>query len=1621
MKRGEDNKMIKSGIKRIWIFSLLILLTAGISCSGFTIGGVVPNDEPMTAPFPPKPATDYGKFIIYHVGQGKLKTLQDQDGKISLIHYHISEFRYEPYALTKSIAQKIYNFKHLCGDGYGCNTLPICSLSPYVRDKEQTIFYKDFADNSICGRYIRPASDHPDAIVVNNNLHFYYVNSPYLISDDSGNEALSCDCQNLGVCTKVDGTWTDFNDTPALDLNQELSTLGKLNCYFKDVMEVKGLPAYDEDWIRIPISQFGYNRLIPLRFRVMGDQFHMQGARVIKLTLYETAAGGVPVPGVDKPVAWSRFGLDYSRMRDPFIGYMAKPNKDYWLLITDWDSKRGIWQAYNYPFMVFVEATPAQPVEYIFDHNSPSPVIEETAYIYRADMRRSRSGNPKLDNGPSFEPDDPSTKIEDKYPDCDGIPDSGDEGDWGIYEICPAEGGNIDDPNALGIKDGNMQYWEVDNKSAIDDGESFHGVKTNIPSMGDEAPSVIQIGDRLWMFISTGAGIFQLTSLDGLKGLEWSLNNIYENRPSILPRQYADGVPGDPDAPVVSSGRYGICDTKAEGDDVQAIPKGKGFPDAICTTFGEDEFLDSYPGIDEQSSNNGTPVINSGPDGIINSWYMPACVSYGEPVYQINSFAYNYFELKTEAPGNPDVYCGDSVAGAKDENAYLLGDDQWATNSIGLNPPEYWRRQNCNPFMMAEQFNACALGGESNAVAIKTGGDSKLQTAEQFLKGDDYFCHQGGVTGICPGKNGRFDNDSTERILRTLKQVTVNDDELCEIRPAGGLEYVRFKYSNSVRLKHNNIVPGSEIVVSFYLAFYKYGSGLYGWPGIGASEILTQGVDYDINYNTGEITMLGNNWLDPIATAGFDPGFFGDPNTRLKDVLIVYYRYQGAQVGVCPGPNGTIDTPNYFYASWKLPDHILGGPVLEFSPTMGASFNGVNRRDLPDLGDTFVGNIAWDSNQMLFVCTTGDCPISPGSDESMDGAWVLDGSLSWYSGGDITSYSWPPNPAFLMRPYIEPHRFDLYGQYDDWLCPIDNQWALCPAENGYFQLYQLWDKVEVKRYEGVDDLLAHYKKYNDPCYVLETIEEQDEFYESSEMVYVQNAYRGVMGDDRVEWNEQTKEYQVTTGTNGVNQSCFAPSDSQLIPRFQGAPYKRIINPGPDGKLDSSALKDELFFEEVENEKPIPKIKAGDDGICNSYRIGDDRAEIFFGTGAPDYACVLAGPNGFANTTAQGNDTQLYLPGEKTGFDAYQVDTPEIVKDGDKLYLYYTGLGWLKAPKSTPPSKGALGSLGECKRPGLDNRWGNMSYKWSSDTQSVDLGRKLLTKSGTLHMGFYASLDDNQGVILAPRIGVAISTVDRITQNPSDWDRVLQPAVDVGGICQAQIAGNLMSIVGGLLGSALGGEDISFPPIFNFYGSFSPDVFIKYNEADDQPIFMMFLNGIQMPKSSAAMGSDIFTHNTGLYKPEIQVGLARSIDGIHFDLANDINPLITSDDLMEGVDWALGGVLGGEKPSFFNPTVFEADNDSYSMIFKTYYGTDIPSDGYTNLHSGLRSKKEWLGFAVRSGAVYGGGLAGLISCKINPEQLADSQNWLRAGTSALLFLPLLGLILFKIWTRKTGKS
>jgi hypothetical protein len=80
-----------------------------------------------------------------------------------------------------------------------------------------------------------------------------------------------------------------------------------------------------------------------------------------------------------------------------------------------------------------------------------------------------------------------------------------------------------------------------------------------------------------------------------------------------------------------------------------------------------------------------------------------------------------------------------------------------------------------------------------------------------------------------------------------------------------------------------------------------------------------------------------------IANLPFDAAFYGDPNNRLKDVLIVYYRYEGKQVGVCPGANNTINTRRFFYTTYYLPDRLLAGPTLELSPRLLQLLNKIFR------------------------------------------------------------------------------------------------------------------------------------------------------------------------------------------------------------------------------------------------------------------------------------------------------------------------------------------------------------------------------------------------------------------------------------------------------------------------------------------------------------------------------------------------------------------------------------------------------------------------------------------------------------------------------------------------------
>jgi hypothetical protein len=1556
-------------------FVLVLAMLAG--CSGLSISGSVGLDDEVGAGGLPESTGEYGKFIVYRVANGAIKTLSADSSHHYNIWYHVTDLNYNPIPDYQLVNEFVYNSDH-CGDGW--MDAPVGG--PYALDPGQSIYYKD-SPSERCGRQQRRSSDHPEALTVDNQLIMYYTNYPTknLRNPNPPYDYISCPCfggpgncplvsaGNVADgfipsnCSPLDANY-DFPDAP--DPSNGHATIGNLNCQVQLLLSTPankaancGTSTPDRDWLRIPMSQYGYSHNVPLKIRMFFDQMNMRGSRVVKLSLYETAAGAVPGAS-DKPVAITRFGFDYSRQRDPVLGYILKPDHDYWVEVADWTTLQGATPANDLLTMIYFESTPALPVE--FDPSSA---------IFRATVLPARSGNPDLNNGPYFEPDDVTTLVEDLYPDCDGIPDSGDEGDWGMYEICPVEGsGKVSGNDKIGLKDGVLEYWEVDNKSNIDDGEVFSGIPTNLSSMGYEAPSVIQVGDVLWMFISTGSGIFQLSSLDGHVGLQWDMSNIYNNRPSLLPRSLDPNAPGDPEAPVVSSGRYGICDTDAQGDDIQVTPKGKGYKDSVCVTFGGDGVLDSYAMIDEYSNN----VINSGPDGVINTWFFPSCVSYQPPIYSGQ-------ELKTEGIGNPDLMCGDSVPGADDNSAYLLGDDEWATSAIGVNPPEYWRRQHCDPLSIGEHFQQCALG-KSNTWMITAGKDNVLNTVQERLSGDDYFCHYGDVVGICPGGNGVFDQPRVEEILSILRAAPQGGDYFCVISPAGGLEYARFKFGSTYQLQHKNLVPGSEQVISYNIALYDYMNFSSDNPR------LTRGVDYQIDYVNGQITWLGTNWLTPVFGSG-------DPK---KDALIVYYRYNGLQTGLCTS-TGHIDTAYNFFLDYKLSDHILAGPPVDY-PAPLAGLVGKARGDANGLGDVQVGiaggsTISWDPAQFRFVCSGTDCPISPGSDNTLDAAWLRD--------ADASGYSLP------LQPWVIPNRYDMFGQFDDWFCPIDGQVALCPGGNGYFQIYRLYAKEEMKRYKGVDDVLTNFKDPHNPCYNLELVEERSHFYKNDESIYILYAYQGLMGDDRIVWDEGTGQFVLTTGLNGINQSCASSKDDELISRNKGQPYQYIINAGANLKMDTPALQDSLKSIEIEGEEPLLKIVSGDDGICNTFRINDDHAEIFFGTGAPDYPCVKAGPNGYADTKAQGNDSQLYLQGEKTGFDAFGIDTPEVVADGNKLYLYYTGLGWKNIPDQVPPDRDALASNGECKRPGLDNKWGNLSFQYATTTDNVR-ERTFYTRGGDFNGAVYSALDDNQGVLLAPRIGVATSTIERLNANPSDWDRVLDPVVDVGRVCYGALAGGLGSIS---LGGASISEGLDVPPSFNYFGSFSPDVLVKYE--GDQPIFLMWLSGIYATKNDAPAGSN--DEFAGIWKPEYQIGLARSIDGKHFDVANDINPLMVSGDMMLDLNIILGD--NTQKFSYLNPTVFPgAEDESYGMIFKmNKIIQNWPTSGNSYPETNLLADQEWLGFGIRNGFIYSGGIMGMLSCGLNPGQVHGTQTIVQVGASLIILMPVAGLLYWRL----RGKS
>jgi hypothetical protein len=1479
------------------IMALVVLLT-GLGLSGCYIPGIGGTADDPPSPTDPTGVanTIYGKFYVYQMADGKVKTLGDPDPNKdgpNGFDYFVGEVYY-PANDGLGNSRKDYNIKHI-GDGtYTSEYVPIYGNTV----QEQTFFYKDISKD------IRNASSYPEGLIVSGQLTLYYTNH-WMFPISFGNKE--------GDCVLLNDNTQDAEETPNLGTSWVVNPYNYIRGRFHNA---GGVPDIDYFRLDIPTD----NMLVVIRIRhqaIAGQHQDIDGGFLSadflhkgKLSLYDSSGNPLFYPN-GQPVE-SRTAVDFWKWTDAELTYHFDLAGTYFIRVEDTlttDCTTGDALPYSH---------------YLLQIENPGAMTADNN-VRKGEIQPARSGNPRLDGGRDFEPDDMSTKVEDLLPDCDGVPGSGDEGDWGIFEHCY---GYTD----WGSGDGAMQYQEVDDKENIDDGEYFIGQITNVGTTMRSEPTVIKnpAGNNLIMFINYGNRIYMLESLDGMDGKQWDTSNVVNNRPSIVPRMQRGN--GDPTAPVVSSGPLGYCDTQPAPGDVYAFPEladaataggvtatatggliniPVAYPDQSAITFGDNHHIDSIALVDDLVGN----TIYSGNDGIVNTLFPPKYEAYWRKPGMANNYAYFSFPVsapdpsdRVNGPGNPpdptiwsDLMAGFTNplaggTGGSNTSGYLLGDDEWNpaifTGST-LSPPAYMQKQGCTFYNIGDNFDKCAYAVPSDEngnvpVAIDAGGDRELDTVEWVLnedRGDDRLCEvgPGDSVAICPGPDGKFGwND--------IYIPIEGDDELTIV----------FDPAHDLTAYTPNIVtPFWPLIQATYPGFLTVDRNEVG-IGPGPDGILQTQII------SGYTLLDIDNWTMYVG---------GDH----------YCQTLSGQTAICPGIEFTIDLysgANSFRESNKL-------------MSVWPMYMNNNARYNIDPGNQFVPGI---------------------------GGW-----------------------AYLAN--LLPPRVDHYGIADDNFCIVNGDVGICSGVNEYFQSYPLFTKINVAHSDDLFDLYDNVSNLLDlPCYQMVSEQVQNHQSEEMETRYILYKYVGVLQDDEIRRDPVTNRIIVNTGQNGINQSCMAPGDIQRIPYHQGYPDMPIITPGTDGIMQTYPMRDREIWWTAN----VKKIVTGPDGVNNSFAIGDDRLELYFGLGKPDMPCVLAGPDGIADTTAQSwindntlpvnaNDTQLYEPGEITGFDSFHVWGADALAYNGIIYLYYSALGWDVMPEQFRGGAGALAGKGECERAGLDREWGSdrRDYDFSNGTEKLHEFDRILSEPN-----FRQILDNGQGVFLAPRIGSAVSSVTRLRIDPSDWNLQNKPALDIGQQCAG---------------------DISFPidlpldlpgliPDVNYNGAFSPDSAITIADDGESPLWLLFYTGL----SSGAERNNVVDNS-------YQIGLARSLDGRNFEVVRDIDPLISTS------SFDLTAIIGSST-DYGWATIVPAGEDEYGEpmfgMFFNQFETDIGnlSTPYDLRYFDLRTK-DHIGYALRKGKIQ------LSGCSISGQDSASktaSQSQ-RSKSQLLLLLAPLALV------------
>ncbi len=1392
------------------------------------------------------------------------------------------------------------------------------------------------------------SSNRPEAMVANGSLKFWYTDGRGLNSAPVGiYDGLACGEDNAG-------------ETRATAI--VLDTLPETENY---IIEGMVNDPYDIDYWRFRVFNPGTIIAASVRFTTWRTTLIARNQNLHRFRLSIEDEDG-------NELTASTRGFDNYLYLDPFV-YQVLDEGTYYIRVETLTPNDCISAAEN-QYYLFFEAPLTNPTD---------------NYIARAAIQPARSGNSKLNGGKVFEPEDFDTEIEDLWPDCDGVPGSGDEGDHGVFEMCNSQ--------IYGAGDGNIQYQEADVKSAINDGEFFIGTKTNVPSKFQSEVSVVKSPDKdsLLMFIDYGMEIYMIESEDGQEGLIWDLSGITEQRTAVSPLNRRAGLLGTEeidfarDAPVVSSGRWGFCETlpgpgdeaafpemmyygqKSDGATVQVMDGAtllgvrtttpSAYPGLPAVTFGSNQWLESSALVDVEEGR----TIYAGADGIINTYFAPKYQAYDRiprVLYydgDLNRYQVwphplmaddQYFNsVEFYGPANPDnPMLHDLVAGAtvralqplggSNQSGFLFGDDRWNEASFlvdgeSLYPTKYLREQNCAFLEMGENFDKCALGvpidprtGEE-PVSIEAGGDGKLQTVDNVLK------------------------------------KWKGDDELCLGRPADGGTVAA-------------ICPGND--------------GKFGWDdiylNIAGDDAITRCIDPQHSPSSYPYPPLWTPFLAPIL--GSMPDF---PE---REVVCI-----GA------GDNGILDTLVDVAEGYTVMWSYTIMDIQNFEYVLG----GDHRCETMDGNSAICPGIEITIDMRSVVPPVINMPVVKRSNRIMT-VWPM-----YVNSPSQMDLEWAVPPGGyepLIRAF--PAKVDYYSRYDDEFCFTGQGIGICPGENGYFQSYTINHRMEVDRGE---DLFNMWEQYGDvieqPCYTMMAEEVQDDLNGEVWVEYVVYKDYGVRFDDKIKWSAD-EGFHVTTGRNGINQSCVGAGDDQIIGFNKGStdPNNKsrgwpIIDSGVDGTLQTYALADEIR----RYGDGVVKINAGADGVVNSYALGDDILNSWIGTGKPDYPCVVSGEDGRANTIALYNDSQLYDPGdladlddgEFTGFDAYQTFGSDAIVRGNNIYLYYTGFGWETIPDPFRESKGALAGLGECHRVGLDGFWGDkeIKYKVDDEQNAIREETSIYYREPMLsYEDFANAVDNDNGVMLAPRIGLATADIHCLRNNETDpmawrncWNYRSKPVLDVGQQC----AGNFdFAIDLGDLGDLI---SVSLKPETNYDGAYSPEIKTTTSPDGDGTMYLMFFTGLMDTEKKGIDES---------YSADVNVGVARSLDGVNWEnLRGDIPPLVWP----TAVD--LGILLSsGDAWAYAHPTVVDAGLDDYNypvygMFFNQYKKMEQSAP---NTYYDMR-KLDHIGYALRKGQSY-------LMCQMGKDFSLGKSDSMKAFVQIAIFaLPLILILAFRVAAKK----